>query len=75
MIPNLRYHGNPNVEQSSTVHKNSILDIWYFLLAKMYVSTAFKVYIAEIYFPHIENKKLSNIRNLRHHGNNTIKLS
>ena len=35
LIPSLRYHGNPNVEQSSTVHKNN-LDIWYLLLAKVY---------------------------------------
>ena len=41
----------------------------------MYVSTAFIVYITDNYFPHIENKKLSNVRNLRYHGNNTIKLS
>ena len=39
------------------------------------MSTAFKVYITDIYFPHIENKKLSNVRNLRYHGNSTIKLS
>ena len=54
--------------------KNSILDVWYFLLTKMYMGTAFKVYITDIYLPHIENEKFSNVRNLRYHGNNTIKL-
>ena len=55
--------------------KNSILDIWYFLLTKMYMGTAFKVYITDIYLPHIENEKFSIVRNLRYHGKNTIKLS
>ena len=39
------------------------------------MGTAFKVYITDIYLPHIENEKFSNVRNLRYHGNNAIKLS
>ena len=38
------------------------------------MGTAFKVYITDIYLPHIENEKISNARNLRYHGNNTIIL-
>ena len=39
------------------------------------MGTAFKVYITDIYLPHIENEKFSSVRNLRYHGNKTIKLS
>ena len=39
------------------------------------MGTAFQVYITDIYLPHIENEKFSNVRNLRYHSNNTIKLS
>ena len=39
------------------------------------MGTAFNVYMKDTYFPHIENKKISNKRNLRYHGNNIIKLS
>ena len=38
------------------------------------MGTTFKVYITDIYLPQIENEKFSSDRNLRYHGNNTIKL-
>ena len=40
----------------------------------MCTGTAFKVYKTDIYLPHIENEKFSNVRNLRYHGKTTIKL-
>ena len=39
------------------------------------MSTAFAICITDIYFPHIEDKMLSNVRNSRYHDMNTIKLS
>ena len=46
-----------------------------FFSAKVYMNTAFEICITDIYFPHIEDKMLSNVRNLRYHDINTIKLS
>ena len=53
MIPNLRYHGNPNVKRSATTHKNSILAMCYFSSVKVYLSNIFNVLKIDIRIQHI----------------------